>query len=134
MGRRNLIKFEDEPYLECSSKGYKPFSVFYAKIRKRGNRSIEELYQAYKLFPEGVTNLQWREAKGKTPINIEECKIFYSKLWEEYFEENPYLLSILDDYKGTSDIFGQVGHVCQAEEIWNLYLKNKKTPPSPQVV
>jgi hypothetical protein len=37
-----------------------------------------------KIFPDGSTGLNWREAKGKTPINIKECKEQYHKWWWEW--------------------------------------------------
>lgn len=115
-----MIRVGIPPFLECSSKGDKRFSAFSARIRRRGNKSIEELYQAYKVFDGGVTGLTWQEAKGKKPINIEECKVFYTQLWTEYIQENPELLKILKIYNGLSDIFGQPGHQCQATVLWNI--------------
>lgn len=115
-----MIKHGKSPYLECSSKGDKRFSAFYAMVNKYGNFSIEELYQAFKVFENGETNLNWRQAKGRTPINIEECNKFYSHLWDTYIEENPELLETLKDSNGLSDMFGQEGHVCQATELWRI--------------
>lgn len=114
-----MLKFGQEPYLECSSKGDKRFSAFYAR---RGYAiSIEELYQTFKIFEDGTTSLSWRQAKGKKPVNIKECRIYYSYLWNLYFKENPYLLEVIKQYKGFSDIFGQAGHACQAEEIYRIW-------------
>ena len=121
-----MIKHGEEPYLECSSKGDSRFSAFYARIKSRNNKSIEELYQAFKIFPGGRTNLTWKEAKGKKAINQEEASNFYSKLWDEYIEENPELLVVLYKVHGLSDIFGQVGHCCQATELWRI--RNSKAP------
>lgn len=118
-----MIRCGDAPYLECSSKGDKRFSAFGARIRGRGGKSIEELYQAFKVFDDGSTGLSWRNAKGRHPTNMEACVQFYSQLWDEYFLENPELLIVLFDYNGCSDIFGQVGHVCQAVEIYRIKTK-----------
>jgi hypothetical protein len=63
-----MIKIGNPPYLECSSKGFKPFSAFYARIKSRDNKSIEELYQAYKIFEDGSTGLSWQEANGLSDI------------------------------------------------------------------
>lgn len=120
-----MIRFGEPPYLECSSKGDTRFSAFHARVRARGNRSIEELYQARKRFADGSTGLGWRKAKGRTDcINMDECRIFYALLWREYIAENPELNFILNKASGLSDIFGQPGHACQAEELWRIRISS----------
>lgn len=108
------------PFLECSSAGDKRFSAFYARIRGRGNRSIEDLYQAAKVFEDGRTGLSWREAKGRTAVNQEEVRALYSTLWDEYIAENPALVNPLTKCTGVSDVFGQRGRACQATELWRI--------------
>lgn len=115
-----MLTFGTAPILECSSKGDKRFSAFYARIPWRGNRTIEELYQGYKLFDGYVSGLSIKEAKGKKPINIEACRKFYSQLWNEYFDAHPEFVIELSQYNGFSDIFGQAGHACQAEEVYRI--------------
>lgn len=115
-----MIKFGTAPFLECSSKGDRRFSAFYARIKTRGGRSIEELYQATKIFKDGSSGLSWREAKGRTPVNIDEVRGVYAMLWDEYIQENHHLLVVLREASGLSDMFGQVGHACQAEELWRI--------------
>lgn len=115
-----MLIFGTEPILEVSSRGDKRFSAFYARIKRRNNKSIEELYQARKMFEGGISGLSIKEAKGKQPINIEDCRSFYSQLWNEYLDENPEFLIELSQYNGFSDIFGQRGHVCQAEEVYRI--------------
>lgn len=115
-----MIKIGTPPYLECSSRGDKRFSAFYARIRKRDNRSIEEIYQAAKIFEDGFTNLTWKEAKGKQAVNQEYCNELYSDLWDEYIGENPELIDVLKSHSGLSDMFGQEGHCCQAKELWRI--------------
>lgn len=115
-----MISFGSAPILECSSKGDKRFSAFYARIKWRGNKSIEELYQARKVFEDGSSGLSPKEAKGRKPINIEDCRAFYSQLWNEYFDENDAFLIELSQYNGFSDIFGQAGNACQAEEVYRI--------------
>lgn len=112
-----MIKHGNAPYLECSSKGDKRFSAFYARV---GGKSIEEQYQAFKVFPDGSTGLTWREAKGKHPVNMDDCRKFYSGLWDKYITENPELMIALKKASGVSDTFGQAGHVCQATELWRI--------------
>ena len=111
--------------MECSSKGDRRLSAFYARIAARGGKSIEEIYQAAKIFENGETGLSWRAAKGRRAVNHEEVTRLYSALWDEYIAEHPELLKILREASGTSDIFGQQGHCCQATELWRI--KNKAT-------
>lgn len=119
-----MIQHGVAPFLECSSKGERRFSAFYAKVN---GVSIEEQYQKKKEFANGQTGLGWKEAKGKKPINYEECAEFYNKLWRLYLKENTDLLYLLVDATGVSDIFGQVGHVCQATVLWNLKIEFETT-------
>ena len=115
-----MISFGTEPFLECSSKGDKRFSAFNAKIKDEGGKSIEELYQAFKVFDNDLTGLTWKQAKGKKPVNIEASRLYYSLLWDLYFYENPELQSVVLKYNGFTDIFGQIDHACQAEEIYRI--------------
>jgi len=112
-----MIKHGNPPYLECSSKGDKRFSAFYAIV---DGRSIEEQYQAYKVFIDGSTGLSWRQAKGRRAVNQREAAELYSTLWDRYIKEHPELLAVLKQASGLSDIFGQVGHCCQATELWRI--------------
>jgi len=113
-----MIRHGQPPYLECSSRGYKPFSAFYARINNA--ISIEELYQRFKIFEDGSTNISWREAKGRRAVNAEEATVYYKELWRTYLEQNPDLVPHLLAAKGLSDMFGQEGHVCQATVLWEL--------------
>lgn len=115
-----MIKHGKPPYLECSSKGDKRFSAFYARIIAKDNKSIEELYQAAKVFEDGSTNLSWKEAKGRKAVNQEYLSKYYDNLWIEYILENKHLAKVLVNYSGLSDIFGQAGHNCQATTLWKI--------------
>jgi hypothetical protein len=119
-----MIRVGVEPFLECSSKGDKRFSAFYARLLCERNRSIEELYQGFKVFDNGqggtVSRLNVKDAKGKLALNQEEAKKYYSWLWDIYFQENPDLLHVIKQYGGFSDIFGQVGRCCQAIEVFRI--------------
>lgn len=112
-----MIRHGNPPYLECSSRGDRRFSAFFARVR--GN-SIESLYQSAKVFPDGTTGLSWREAKGKYAVNQQEVSRLYSTLWDEYITAHPELLKVLQDASGVSDMFGQKGHCCQATELWRI--------------
>jgi len=114
-----MIKHGIAPFLECSSRGDRRFSAFYAKPKSLQGKSIEEAYQAMKIFEDGSTGLHWKKSKGKKAINQEDCAIAYANWWAEWvYQEN--LLSTLKAATGLSDIFGQVGHVCQATVLWNI--------------
>lgn len=119
-----MIQHGSAPFLECSSKGEKRLSAFYARIRSRGNRSIEDLYQGAKVFDDGAggtrTGLSWREAKGKRAMNAAEVRTLYGVLWDEYIAENPDLLPVITAASGLADLFGQPGNACQATELWRI--------------
>ncbi len=125
-----MIRRGTHPFLECSSRGDKRFSAFCARIRRRGNRSIEEIYQAAKVFGNGETGLHWRQAKGRSAINQNEVAVLYRTLWGEYFGEHPNLVAILEAASGLSDRFGQPGHVCQATVLWEIRARSLAQKPS----
>jgi hypothetical protein len=121
-----MIRHGTDPFLECSSQGEKRLSAFFARVRCRDGKTIEEIYQSAKVFSDGRTGLSWHEAKGKTPVNVEEVRRLYSALWDEYISENPSLLALIKNVSGVSDVFGKPGHVCQATELWRI--RNQHQP------
>ena len=112
-----MIRHGNPPYLECSSRGDRRFSAFYAKV---DGISIESHYQSAKVFDDGSTGLDWRDAKGHRPVNIKEVRELYSRLWDQYIAEHPELVEVLAAATGLSDMFGQEGHACQATELWRI--------------
>lgn len=114
-----MLKRGTAPYLECSSRGDRRFSAFYARPASLGGRSIEEAYQAMKIFADGSTNLHWRAAKGRTPVNQAACTTAYEQWWREWVAEQ-HLLPILQQHPGLSDMFGREGSVCQADILWRI--------------
>lgn len=110
-----MFKIGKAPYLECSSRGDRRFSAFYARVN---GRSIEEQYQAAKVFADGSTGLHWREAKGRKPVNSEEVSALYESLWRQYIAEHPELLAVLRAATGLSDMFGRADGNCQAKVLW----------------
>ena len=112
-----MLRYGEAPYLECSSKGDKRFSAFYAQV---GGTSIEAQYQAAKIFEGGQTGLHWRKAKGKQATNMPDVIDLYDRLWVQYIQENIHLLDILKTSSGLSDIFGTPGRQCQAEVLWRI--------------
>jgi len=115
--KKNMIKHGTPPYLECSSKGDKRFSAFYAQVN---GQSIEKQYQAAKRFADGSAGLSWQMAKGKKCANQGEVTQIYESLWRQYIKENPELLPVLMAATGLSDMFGQPGHNCQATVLWKI--------------
>ena len=119
-----MIQHGKAPFLECSSRGERRFSAFYAEVN---GKSIEAQYQAAKKFEteDGsiITGLPWNQAKGKKATNQQEVAELYSRLWDQYIREHPELLEVLKKATGLSDIFGQEGHCCQATELWRIRCK-----------
>lgn len=111
-----MIVHGSKPYLECSSKGDKRFSAFYAVV---DGISIEQRYQSAKRFTDGKPE-DWRMAKGRHPINSKYCARLYSRLWDKYIRQHPELVPVLVAATGLSDVFGRVGSVCQATELWRI--------------
>lgn len=114
-----MIQVGSPPYLECSSKGDRRFSAFYARPRVLKGRSIEEAYQALKRFEDGTTGLHWKEAKGRRPVNLQQCHLAYIIWWRLWVKERG-LLPILLCVSGLSDMFGEPGHICQATVLWHI--------------
>ncbi len=112
-----MRKHGDPPYLECSSRGDKRFSAFFATVN---GKSIESQYQAFKIFKNGKTGLSWKQSKGKKALNQEAANLFYSKLWDQYIVEHPELMLVLALSSGLSDMFGKPWHCCQATELWRI--------------
>ncbi len=115
-----MVRHGTAPFLECSSNGEKRLSAFYASIKGRNDRRIEDIYQAAKVFADGSTGLNWREAKGKRPVNVDQVRKLYADLWDEYIKENPDLLTMITLATGLSDKFGTPGNACQATELWRI--------------
>jgi hypothetical protein len=112
-----MLTYGKPPFLECSTRGDKRFSPFYASVN---GCSIEVQYQAAKIFEDGSTGLHWKKAKGRRATNSEECKILYEKLWRQYLSERPALMDILKKASGLSDIFARKDAVNQAEVLWKI--------------
>lgn len=111
-----MVRHGTAPFLECSSRGDKRFSAFYAIVR---GKCIEQWYQEAKVFEDGV-DLTWKERQGFKPLNRDECRKLYSALWDEYIGEHPEYLPVLQTASGLSDIYGKPGHFCQATELWRI--------------
>jgi hypothetical protein len=115
-----MIRHGQFPWLECSSRGEQRLSAFFARPRSLKGKSIEEAYQAAKVFEDGTTGLTWKQAKGRQAVNQPEVMALYETWWREYISENPDLARLIVSAKGLQDMFGQKGHVCQASVLWRI--------------
>lgn len=112
-----MMRYGKPPFLECSTRGDKRFSPFYAFVN---GKSIEDQYQAAKIFEDGSTGLSWKQAKGRKAINMKECTLLYERLWRQYIFEHPELLRVLKQTSGLCDMFAQRGNNNQAEVLWKI--------------
>lgn len=112
--------------LECSSKGDKRFSAFYARVTAFGVfDSIENHYQLSKRFGDFVPS-SWRDAKGKNPTHIElsgkqhdleMLSQWYKLLWVRYLDNNTHLVEYASQYDEFNDIFKGKSINCQADVV-----------------
>lgn len=114
-----MIRVGKYPYLECSSQGDHRFSAFYAKPASLRGYTIEQAYQAMKVFEGGVTGLSIRDAKGRKPLNIDDCYSCYVDWFHEWVLQED-LIPVLTAASGLSDQYGQKGHTCQALVLWDI--------------
>ena len=115
--------------LECSSKGDKRFSAFYAYVTLYGrNTNIERHYQSCKKFNDpSITKV-----KGLQPdyiiINGKELDKkyltpYYKLLWVKYLDEHPELVEYASQFDDFHDIFkGKNTINCQADVV-RQYIK-----------
>lgn len=115
--------------LECSSKGDKRFSAFYAYVDAFGrNTNIERHYQSCKRFyDETIT-----KAKGKSPdylmiggnlLDIKYLTPWYKVLWVRYLDQHPELVEYASQFDDFHDIFkGKNTINCQADVV-RQYIK-----------
>lgn len=135
--------------LECSSKGDKRFSAFYARVSVFGKtNTIENHYQfakIYRLVDGSVHRINSiSEIKGKTKrtdiaklIGFEvNGKIFepryltsfYQSLWIKYLDNNPLLVEFAKQFDDYHDIFkGKNTINCQADVIRQYIKKGRKS-------
>lgn len=118
--------------LECSSKGDKRYSAFYAKTTVFNKYdSIENHYQLSKRFGNIVPNT-WRDSKGRKPthfningkdIDVKYLSSFYKLLWCKYLDEHPELVEHAKQFDEFNDMFKGNSINCQANVI-RQYIKN----------
>lgn len=121
--------------LECSSKGDKRYSAFYAKIKLFSKYdSIENHYQLCKRIGDFVPTT-WRDVKGKKPTHIhingkdydlKYTVAFYELMWVKYLNEHLDLVEYAKQFDDFHDMFkSKNAIVCQADVIRD-YVKNGK--------
>lgn len=119
-------KYADNKFtLECSSKGDKRFSAFYAKVVVNGNfDSIENHYQLSKRFATRRPPKTWRDTKGKSPdyfeigdkaFDISLLTAYYYLLWVKYLDAHPELVKYAQDFDSFNDMFRGKSTNCQAD-------------------
>lgn len=110
--------------LECSSKGDKRFSAFYAVVNINGvNNSIESWYQGAKRTADGKVPGKGRPVHhminpfsgNELPAN--ELTHFYFTLWLRYFKQHPELLKYAKRFDTFTDMFRGRCKNCQADVI-----------------
>ncbi len=116
--------------LECSSRGDKRFSAFYARVSMWNiESSIEEHYQLCKRFrtPYGIVAPRTiKEAKGREPDHIELngriyhisfLSLYYKLLWLRYLDLHPELVQHASQFDDFNDMFRGKSINCQADVI-----------------
>ena len=115
--------------LECSSKGDKRFSAFYAMVSiDNVNKSIENHYQKCKRVNGKVIN----NGKGVNPdyifirgkaLDKKYLTPYYKLLWVKYLDKNKDLVEYLKQYDDFTDMFKTKNTInCQADVI-RQYIK-----------
>lgn len=117
-------------YLECSSKGDKRFSAFYAKVSFYGMvDSIEHIYQSVKRDVNGN-----RVGKGRKvnyivingiELNPKYLTPLYKLLWVKYLDNNKELVEYAKDYDIFTDSFRGRCINCQADVIRDYVKKGR---------
>lgn len=124
--------------LECSTKGDRRYSAFYAKVKVFGvKKSIEEHYQLSKVLKNNISVSLMEDIKGKKPIyfkikniryDIKYLSAWYKLLWVKYLVQHNELIQkamLFDEYK---DMFKGKNVVnCQADIIRQFIQEGKES-------
>lgn len=105
---------------ECSSKGDKRYSAFYARLND--GLSIEHHFQC---FIKGYPSIE--EGKGNPPLremSMEETYYLYKELWRKYLDSKPWLwtelkVNVEKCNNTVSDMFG-TSEINQARALCDL--------------
>lgn len=108
--------------LECSSKGDKRFSAFYAKVKVFGlEDSIERHYQNCKRDENGChvnkgESVKYIVINGKK-ISAIFLTAYYKLLWCSYLDHNEHLVEYAKSFDDYNDMFKGKAVNCQADVI-----------------
>lgn len=119
--------------LNCSSRGDKRFSAFYARVSVFSKiDSIENHFQLSKRINGRPAPTTWRDMKGKRPdyfvvgqhrIPAELLSAWYALLWVKYLDAHPELVQYAKGFDSFYDPFAKPGRNNQAEVI-RAYVKD----------
>jgi hypothetical protein len=118
--------------LECSSRGDRRFSAFFASLPVDGKQTtIEAAYQGAKRFSGEPPAPDWRANKGRKPdrlvigrseVSGQYARAYYDLLWVKYLDSHPELVEEARSYDEFTDMFARPGSVSQADSI-RAYVK-----------
>lgn len=123
--------------LECSSKGDKRYSAFYARVSVFGvTDTIENHYQMSKRIGDFVPATV-KDIKGKRPthfvvgkytFDIKYLTAWYNLLWTKYLDCNPDLVAYANQFDDFNDMFkGRRTVNCQADVIRSYIKKGRES-------
>lgn len=122
--------------LECSSKGDKRFSAFYAKVNVYGvYDSIENHYQSCKRDKNGkpvkkgqkVHHMSIWKGEANYSLKPEFLTAYYKLLWCCYLDANPDLVEYASAYDDYNDMFKGKAINCQADVIRQYIKQGRKS-------
>lgn len=123
--------------LECSSKGDKRFSAFYARVKVFGfEDSIERHYQSCKRNKEGNIAGKGKKVElmviptntGKSfKLKPKFLTAYYKLLWCAYLDAHPDLVEIASAYDDYNDMFRGKAINCQADVIRQYIKEGRKS-------
>ena len=123
--------------LECSTKGDKRFSAFYAKVKVFGfEDSIEGHYQSCKRNKDGYVAGKSKKVElmviptntGKSfTLEPRFLTAYYKLLWCAYLDSRPDLVEIASAYDDFNDMFRGKAINCQADVIKQYVKQGRKS-------
>jgi hypothetical protein len=132
--------------LECSTKGDKRFSAWYANVIVYGQtNSIEQHYQFSKVFMLNGQQTSFTDVKyikhiqyqGNKPITfrVNKCMFdisllsaWYKSLWLKYLDANPDLVQFASQYSTFTDMFSKKGSLNSQADVIRQYIKDGREP------
>ncbi len=122
---------EGQPFFEVSTKAEpagRAYSAFNARIKGRGNKSIEDLYQIDVKGGEKISPGRYTK-KGSAydgPLSHDELYAEYKNLWREFFAENPDKLTEIAELTRGKKITDQFASsdISQARVIHEILAEN----------